>query len=186
MSGSEWFYFGFSTFFAVMLLGFAAWMHYEFRDGWKTAWVPPIWMFVGLFSLFMVGAFFAIFSNLDEDYAGQYQGQPATSLEPGTYYVVSAGDDLINQGQTSDHLHLVLAESEGDDDFSYQFVSLLREKIDESQGSLRAGEIYAITKVTTCYTTSACQTLYHFEIVFAANPDSSEPEVPIGGGQSRT
>ena len=133
-------------------------------------------------TVLMVVGFFAISSRLNENYAEQYQGQPATSLELGTYYVVSAGDDLINQGQTSDHLYLVLAESEGDDDFSYQFVSLLREKIDESQGSLRAGEIYAITEVTTCYTTSACQTLYHFEIIFAANKDSSEPKVPIGGG----
>ena len=102
MSGSEWFYFGFPTFLLVLLLAFTAEMHFHFRDQWKTSWVPPIWMFVGLFSFFMVGAFFAIFSNLNEDYAKRYQGHPATALEYGTYFVVDAGksyEAFDNDGQ---------------------------------------------------------------------------------------
>ena len=74
-------------------------------------------------------------------------GKPATSLEPGTYYVVSVDDGLTNDGEEPTYIYLVLAESEDDDSISYRFIRLPRNKVDESQHSRQAGVIYAVIKL---------------------------------------
>jgi|SRR3989344_152602 len=166
MSGSEWFYFGFSTFLLIMLLGFAAVMHFQLRDQWKTSWVPPIWGMVGLMTVFMVGAFFAIFSRIDENYAERYLGHPATALEYGTYFVVDAGKSYEAFDNDGQKLRLVLVRTSQNPEISdYHLVFLPKDKIDASAESIKVGTVVSVTKVTICVAKFDCKTLYHFEEV---------------------